>query len=110
MFPLRIDRKSRAPVELEISLKNQNSLNKLISYEIVFPEGISVNTKNKKGSEIFKLGEMVPDEVRTFKYKLLPTSYLGEGTVELIVRAYEHIGSYDNLEQTTEKRVQIRVV
>jgi len=110
MFPLRIDRRSREPVQLEISLKNQNSITKLISYEIVFPEGISANIKNKKGNEIFKLGEMFPDEVRAFKYKLLPTSYLGEGTVELLVRAYEHIGSYDNLEQTTEKRIQIRVI
>ena len=109
MFPLRIDRKSKEHIQFDVSLKNQNSLSKLISYEIIFPEGLAME-KGQKNTQIFKLGEMKADETRTFKYKLMPTNYLNQGSIEIIVRAYEHLGSYDQLEQTTEKVITIRVV
>ncbi|MEI8364514.1 MAG: hypothetical protein WCF78_03590 [archaeon] len=109
MFPLRIDRKSKEHIQFEVSLKSQNSLSKLISYEIIFPEGLAME-KGQKNTQIYKLGEMKADETRIFKYKLMPTSYLGEGSIQIIVRAYEHLGSYDQLEQTTEKIITIRVV
>jgi hypothetical protein len=109
MFPLRIDKKSKGHIEFEVSLKNQNPLSKLVSYEIVFPDGLAME-KGQKNTQIFKLGEMKADETKTFKYRLMPTSYLSEGSIEIIVRAYEHYGSYDHLEQTTEKIITIRVV
>jgi len=110
MFPLRVDRKSKEVIQFEVSLKNQNPVTKLVSYEIIFPEGLSADTKTQKNSQIFKLGEMKPDEVHTFKYRLVPNNYLREGSSEIIVRAYEHFGSYDHLEQTTERIISIRVV
>ena len=110
MYPYRIDRKSKTPTEFEVTIKNQNSINKLVSYEIIFPEGILIDSKGQKKSEIYKLGELRPEESKTFKYKLMPTNYLREGTVEIVVRVYEHFGSYDSLEQTTEKIITIRTV
>jgi hypothetical protein len=109
MFPYRIDTKSKTPIEFEVTIKNQNSIPRLVSYEIIFPEGLAIN-KGQKKTEIFKLGELRSEESKTFKYRLMPNNYLREGNIEIIVRAYEHFGSYDHLEQTTEKVITIRVI
>jgi len=110
MFPYRVDRKSREPLQFEVIIKNPNPLPKTISYEILFPEGITIDSKGSKKSEIYKLGEFKAGEIRSFKYRLHHNGNLRLGTVEIIVRTYEHFGSYDHIEQTTEKVITIRVV
>jgi len=110
IFPYRIDIKSKEPLQFEVILKNPNPLPKTISYEILFPDGITIDSKGAKKSEIYKLGEFKSGEARSFKYRLYPNTNLRVGKIEIIVRAYEHYGAYDNIEQTTEKVIIIRVV
>ena len=111
LFPYRFDVTKLGPVEMEITVRNLSATPKLLSYEVTFPESILVDTKGaKKGSDVFKLGEVKPDEAKVFKYKMRPVSNMRRGDQNIQIKIYEHYENYENLESTMTKIITIRAV
>ena len=102
-FPYRLDIKSKEPVELSITIKNMSKKTELISYDVILENTLSFDKSGLKKSNSHRVGELKPDEKRTFKFDVYPFQGITPGNNRIKIIVNQHYQNYDHLTDKTEK-------
>jgi len=109
--PYKLVLSERAPVTLEVRLKNTGAEEKLVSVAVTCAKELSLNPGGFAKHMEKRLGKLKPgaSTIVTFKIYAKPTTLPGEYPLELSV--IEHAGeSYDYIEREKRYPLKLRVV
>lgn len=109
-FPLRMDTRSKDPIELTLKIKNMGNDSKFISYDVILEKSVSLDKSGLKKAVSFRHGDLKPNEVITETLNIFPFQGIKPGNHKILIRVNEHYLSYDSLEQKTDKIVILRSI
>ncbi len=110
LFPFRLNVKNKDPVELTLKIKNMGREEKLISYDIILDQKISLDKSGLKKSDSFRCGQLKPDQIITNKLLIFPFQGIKPGDQKILIRVNEHYIEYNSLKQKTEKIIVIKAI
>ncbi len=109
LFPYRLVLNRKKPVELKIDLTNASDKKALASLELSLPRSLSLDKSGLKGSELLRLGELSPNESKTFYFEIYPKAII-EGKEHLIrLKATEHHLDYNYIAKEVERTLTLLV-
>jgi hypothetical protein len=105
--PYRLAARKLEPVELTVELTNRGQIEKLMSMEIIPAQQLAFDRGGLKRKIVEKLGELKPNEKRTYYYHVWPRTIGREGSYPLVVMVLEHHLNYEYVTARYTKRLEL---
>lgn len=110
LFPFRLNISEKKPIELTIQIKNMGNETKLISYDVILENSLSLDRSGLKKAESFRYGDLKPNGTIYNKLFIYPFQGIRPGDHKVLIKVIEHYIDYNSIDQKTEKVIFIKSV
>jgi hypothetical protein len=100
----------REPVQLIVDLINRDKQEKLVSFELLMSDKLSVEKNGFVHKVEKKIGAMAPNKPLRFYFDIYPRAVMKPGELGVIVRIMEHFNNFEFVEHEYVKKIPLSVV